>query len=347
MIRASAPGRAGIIGNPTDGYGGTVVSTSLAERAAVRITPAEETILTVCGESVRVAGPDDLRLTGSYTDVARAVLASLDSAPAGRSAARGAGSRAGRGFHLEADTRIPMRAGLAGSTAMLVAILGALLHWLELSLNRWEIAEAARKIEFEVMNVTCGFQDQYMAVFGGLNCMDFRGKEPGREAPDPIFATVEPLAPSVTELPLLLANTGVQHHSGSHHKPLRQRWIEGDRAVVDGYERLQALAREGKRALLRADWDCLGGMMNEQHAIQRSLSGGPDGSAGEEANERLIAAALAAGAWGAKLAGAGGGGTIALLHPEPEAAGSRLIAAGAARVLTVRPSEGLVVESEY
>jgi len=261
--------------------------------------------------------------------VAKAVLTCFDAA------------LKGRGFHLEAGTEIPMRAGLAGSTAMLVAIMGALLRWMELALNRWEMAEAARKIEFEVMKVTCGFQDQYMAVFGGLNCMDFRGKEPGRETPDPIFAMVEPLAPCVPELPMLLANTGVEHHSGSHHKPLRQRWIEGDRAVVEGYERLQALAREGKKALLRADWECLGAMMNEQHAIQRELGGSG------EANERLIRAALAIGAWGAKLAGAGGGGTIALLHPDPKGAAQQLITAGAARILTIRPSEGLVVESEY
>jgi galactokinase/mevalonate kinase-like predicted kinase len=335
MIRASAPGRAGIIGNPTDGYGGTVVSTSLAERASVRMTPAEETVLTICGESVKITGQRDLRLTGGYTDVAKAVLATFDTALHGRA------------FHLQADTEIPMRAGLAGSTAMLVAILGGVLHWMELPLNRWEMAEAARKIEFEVMKVTCGFQDQYMAVFGGLNYMDFRGKEPGRETPDPIFATVEPLAPYVPELPMLLANTGVQHHSGSHHKPLRQRWIEGDRAVVEGYERLQALAREGKKALLRADWECLGEMMNEQHAIQRDLGASPGFQPGEEANERLIRAALDIGAWGAKLAGAGGGGTIALLHPDPNRAAQQLMAAGAARVLTIRPSEGLVVESEY
>jgi galactokinase/mevalonate kinase-like predicted kinase len=329
MIRASAPGRAGIIGNPTDGYGGTVISTSLAERASARISPADETVLTVCGASERISGAGDLRLTSGYTDVAKAVLTTFDMA------------LQGRGFHLEAETEIPMRAGLAGSTAMLVAILGVVLRWLEVSLNRWEIAEAARSIEFEVMNVTCGFQDQYMAAFGGLNCMDFRGKEPGREAPDPIFATIEPLASSVPELPMLLANTGVQHHSGSHHKPLRQRWLEGDRAVIQGYERLQVLAREGKKALLRADWECLGAMMNEQHAIQRELGGSG------EANECLIRTALATGAWGAKLAGAGGGGTIALLHPEPEEAAQQLIEAGAARVLTIRPSEGLVVESEY
>jgi galactokinase/mevalonate kinase-like predicted kinase len=329
MIRASAPGRAGIVGNPTDGYGGTVISCSLGERAVVELTPAEETLLEIGGQRTPVRSRADLLLDGGHTDIAKAVLTLFDNAALEQR------------FHLSATTTVPMRAGLAGSTAMLVAILGALLRLLDLTLNRYEVAETARKIEFEIMGVTCGFQDQYMASFGGLNLMDFRGKEPRQATTDPVFATLEPLAPYVPELPLILANTGVQRHSGSVHKGLRERWLEGEPAVVEGYERIAALAREAKKALLAGDWVCLGRAMNENHAIQRDLGGSG------EANERLIAAAFAAGAWGAKLAGAGHGGTVAVLHPDPEAAARAMEAAGAVRILTPSPSEGLVVESAY
>src|SRR5207302_1045038 len=99
---------------------------------------------------------DDLRLTGIYTDVAKAVLAMFENAILERQ------------FHLQASTTVPMRAGLAGSTAILVAILGAVLRLLEIELNRYQIAEAARKIEFDLLGITCGFQDQYMTTFGGL-----------------------------------------------------------------------------------------------------------------------------------------------------------------------------------
>jgi galactokinase/mevalonate kinase-like predicted kinase len=328
MIRSSAPARAGIVGNPTDGYGGTVVSCSLAERATVTLAPADSTLLEVCGHRTTVRSPEDLALTEDYSDVAKAVLRMFGSAVMERR------------FHLMATTTVPMRAGLAGSTAMVTAVLGAVLRLLEVELNRYQVAETARKIEFEILRVTCGFQDQYMTTFGGLNCVDFRGKDP-RATGEPVFATVEPLGPYVTELPMVLANTGVQHHSGRVHQGFRQRWLEGDPAVVRGYERIAELAREGKRALLNGDWACLGEAMNENHAIQRDLGGSG------EANERLIAAARAAGAWGAKLAGAGHGGTILALHPEPEEVARRLEAAGAVRILRLTPSEGLVVESEY
>jgi galactokinase/mevalonate kinase-like predicted kinase len=328
MIRSSAPGRAGIVGNPTDGYGGTVISCSLAERATVDLVLAEETLLDVCGEQERIGGPDDLRLTGGYTDVAKAVLASVPAVVADRP------------FHLTARTTIPMRAGLAGSTAMVVAILGAVLRLLEANFNRYELAEAARQVEFDGMGVVCGFQDHYMATFGGLNLLDFRDKEPTAGG-EPIWATVEPLQHLAPVPPLVLAHTGVQRYSSSVHRGLRERWLEGEAAVVAGYQRIARLAREAKQALLTGDWPCLGEAMNENHAIQRDLGGSG------EANEALIAAALAAGAFGAKLAGAGRGGTIIALHPDPDYLARSLEQAGAARVVRPQPGEGLLVESAY
>jgi mevalonate kinase len=142
------------------------------------------------------------------------------------------------------------------------------------------------------------------------------------------------------ELPLLLANTGVQRHSGTVHKGFRERWLEGDPEVVDGYRRAARLAREAKKAMLAGDWACVGEAMNQNHAIQRDLGGSG------EANERLIAAALQAGALGAKLAGAGKGGTIIALHDDLDHLAKKLEEAGAARVLRVTPSEGLVVEGQ-
>lgn len=329
MIRASAPGRCGLVGNPTDGYGGTVVSSSLLERAVVEITPADDIRLEICGYHHRIRGTEDLRLDNSFTDVAKAVFTLFDSAVKEHK------------FHLRAWTTVPIQAGLSGSTAMLVAILGATLRMLDIRLNPHQIAETARHIEFNIMNCVCGFQDHYMTVFGGVNCLDFRDKDPHATG-ETVFATVENLEPVLggRELPLLLATTGVQRHSGSVHKSLRERWIEGDPQVVSGYDRIARLAREAKEAMLAGDWRCVGRAMNENHAIQRDLGGSGD------CNERLIAAALQAGAWGAKLAGAGKGGTIIAIHEDRSYLARKLEAAGAARILNVAPSEGLIVEEQ-
>ena len=104
------------------------------------------------------------------------------------------------------------------------------------------------------------------------------------------------------------------------------------------YEEIGRLAREGKKALLLGDWPRLGWLMNRNHAIQRDLGGSG------EANEKLIAVALAHGALGAKLAGAGDGGTIIALHPEPAAMIAALRAAGSELIFYPQPAPGVCLE---
>lgn len=330
MITASAPGRCGLVGNPTDMYGGTVISCSTRERARCTLSyNVDRLMVTVSGQSRVMQSQSDLALLpGDYLNVARAALSALEIDPAVTAP-----------FHLQADSEIPMQAGLAGSTAILACLTGALLSHLGLALNPYETAELVRKIEYDVLGIVCGFQDHTMAVFGGLNCMDFRGKNSAetQDAKTP-FAMVESLVPFVGSLPLVLAHTGVRHHSGSVHTSPRERWLRGDPEVVGGYTEIGGLARRGKRALLACDWDTLASLMNRNHAIVRDLGGSG------EANETLIAAALAGGASGAKLAGAGGGGTILALTHDRDRTVAALEAAGAEAILFPEPMPGLTVD---
>jgi galactokinase/mevalonate kinase-like predicted kinase len=326
MLVASAPGRCGIIGNPTDMYGGSVISCSTRERAYVSLEPGDDLILEADEGPVPIRQRADLQLKGDHCDILRAVIAH---------------QRAYRlKAHLRCWSEIPFAAGLSGSTALLAAALRVVLAHEGVLVPPHHFAELARSVELNHLGVVCGYQDQYMAGFGGLNYMDFRDKEFYREVMSEPYATVEPLTPHLGPLPVpvILANTGVQHNSGVVHKPIRERWLEGDREVVDAYVRIGKLAREGKKALLNADWRLLGELMNENHDIQRRLGGsGPE-------NERLIEAALRAGAYGAKLAGAGQGGTIIALHSEPESLATPLLAAGTRRILYPHPQQGVRLE---
>ncbi len=327
VITASAPGRCGIVGNPSDMYGGSVLSCTVKERAECRIvvdTPA--LVVHNSGESATLTDSDDFKPLGDKLDIVRAALQHFKIDP----------KTASLEIHL--NTSIPMRAGLAGSTAMLAALVGALDVYLGLRFNPYAISEEMRKIEAGIMHVTCGFQDQHMAVFGGLNFMNFAGKQKLTQEADEPLATIEPLAHLIPEVPLLLAHTGIQHHSGTVHSSPRERWLSGEPLVLRNYARIGELAASAKRALLNSDWARLGELMNENHRLAAELGGsGP-------ANDRLIETALAAGAWGAKLAGAGGGGTIVALTNNPRKVGEALMSAGAERLLTPAPSPGLTVK---
>ena len=327
-ITASAPGRAGIIGNPTDMYSGSVISCSVGERAHCRLSPSDELVISVGDESEVIHDLSCLYCDIGPLQIAKAALEALDIDPEDHR------------FSMQVWTDVPERAGLGGSTSMLSCVVGCLLTYIGLELNRYETAEMIRKIEADIMKVTCGYQDSYMAVFGGLNYMDFREKQWMRQSADEPYATIEPLGDMVRELPMILAHTGVKHSSDSVHKTLRERWREGEKKVVDAYRRIGEIGRLGKKALLAHDWETLGVLMNENHAIQRDLGGSG------ESNEVLIDAALQNGALGAKLAGAGGGGTIIALAENPRSIGEALLAAGADRVFGLQPSEGLIVERE-
>ena len=334
-VVVSAPARANLIGNPSDLYGGAVLACSVPVRARVSIESASALSIESGDAATTLASPDDLTLRGDLFDVARAALATLPESqwPIAR---------------ISYETEIPFGSGLAGSTALLAALLGALAAWRGETPSPYELAERSRRTERELLGVACGWVDHYLCSFGGLRYVDLRGKESDHPAPDGAFATVEDLAPFVLgeanglrgSLPFVLAFTGVSHHSGSVHAPIRARWERGDADVVRGYERVAAIAREGKSALLRADWKRLGALMDENHAIQRDFGGSG------ESNERLLAAARGAGALGAKLAGAGGGGTIVALWTEPDATPleSALRAAGASALYRPAPVSGVTIE---
>lgn len=330
MIVATAPGRCGVLGNPTDMYGGSVISSSLSERAQCTLTSSDSLIVEADnGEQQVIQSLADLEPSPDFPrlDLAKAVLKGMGVAPGEH------------GFHLKTSTDIPMQAGLAGSTALMAAVYGAVAKKLGRVEHKHAVAAAIRKIEYEILGVICGFQDQYMAVFGGLNYMDFRDKGSHIPMDQQPYATVEPLLELVAQpLPFVLAHTGVKHHSGAAHRPVRQRWLENDPEVREAYDLfVPQLVRYGKKALLEGDWETIATLMNQNQEVQFRL--GASGAA----VDKLVEVALGNGALGAKLAGAGQGGTVLCLTFEPERTIAALKEAGAGRIIRPVPSAGLTV----
>lgn len=321
-VTASAPGRVGFVGNPTDMYGGSVISCSTKERARVTIQPADRLILDAGAEQRIIASPDDLVTREDIFDIARVALAGTESADLR--------------VRITWSTDIPFRAGLSGSTALLVSMVAGLLAFRGLRHNPYHQAELVRGIEYR--NLTfCGYQDAYMCTFGGLHYMDFRGKEFHLEYGTDPYATLEPMPASVI-LPAVVVITGGQRVSGGVHTPLRERWLAGESEVVEAYDAIAALAREGKKAILDNRLDALGKLMNENQAITHSLGGS------NPEDDRFIELARQAGASGAKLAGSSG--AIVALHESPRALARAMTEAGATGILEPSPGPGLEIEQK-
>lgn len=317
-------------------YGGTVVSCTIAERAEVAISSSPRLIFDIYGQWAEIRDETDLEFDSElhFLDVAKAVWRYLRRPESGYRDLIDPDAT----FHVRAQSTIPLKAGCAGSTAMLVAILAGVLAHFDIRISRYELAELARRIERKELGVHCGYQDQYMVIFGGLNAIDLRDKENHDDDRETPYASVDSLQEDVHELPFILANTGIQRSSDAFHAEPRRKWEQGDPKRRAGFERIGKLGRLGKKALLQRDWEWLGELMNENHRLTDELVG-----AGE-VNNRLIKAALKAGALGAKLSGAGRGGTIIALHEDPDWMGQRLLDAGAERLIHLKPVEGLTVE---
>lgn len=322
IITASAPGRVGIVGNPTDMYGGSVISCSTKEKARVRIQPADRLVLDAGADECVIASTDGLIPREDIFDIARVALAGTESAELR--------------VRISWTTDIPFRAGLSGSTALLVSMVAGLLAFRGIRHSPYHLAELVRRIEYQ--NLTfCGYQDAYMCTFGGLHYMDFRGKEFHLEYGTDPFATMEPMASAAT-LPLVVVITGGQRVSGGVHTPLRERWLAGETEVVEAYDAIAALAREGKKAILDNRHDALGELMNENQALTQSLGGS------NPEDDRFIELARQAGADGAKLAGSSG--AIVALHDAPGELARAIMDAGAAGILEPSPGPGLEIEQE-
>jgi len=321
-VTASAPGRVGIVGNPTDMYGGSVISCSTKERARVDIQPADRLILDAGAEQRVISTPDDLVTREDIFDIARVALTGSESTDLR--------------VRISWTTDMPFRAGLSGSTALLVSMVAGLLAFRGTRLSPYHQAELVRRIEYR--NLTfCGYQDAYMCTFGGLHYMDFRGKEFHLEYGTDPFATMEPIEMPAT-LPAVVVITGGQRVSGGVHTPLRERWLAGETEVVDAYEAIAGLARDGKKAMLEDRLDTLGELMNENQALTQSLGGS------NPEDDRFIELARQAGASGAKLAGSSG--AIVVLHESPGDLAKVMMDAGAVGMLEPAPGPGLRIEQE-
>ena len=237
VIQASAPARCGILGNPSDIYGGFVLSCSVPVRATCRLTLGETGPL-----------PEDTRL--------------LDAALA-RFPLEG-------DWKIEWSTDIPRSSGLSGSTALLAATLACIL------VARDEIyrladpvamGELVRDVERHEANIMCGYQDAQMIVNGGLQWMSFVGKHPVNPGPHPTLTSLD------SELPFLLITTGVERLSGSVHGPMAQRWMDGDSEVVEAMKTITEMGRQSKDWILNRDWDSLAEAMNENHRLVANLGG--------------------------------------------------------------------------
>jgi D-glycero-alpha-D-manno-heptose-7-phosphate kinase len=240
------------------------------------------------------------------------------------------------GITLTTRSESPAGAGIAGSSALNVAVCAALSDWTQRqplvgaafrrpAYGPEALLQIAMNIEAQVIGVPTGLQDYRPALYGGIAALEL--EEDGIHRV-PLDVDLEQLADRMT-----LCYTGEPRNSGTNNWEITKKHIDGDQHVFDCFERIRDTAAAMREALQAADWDGVGRAIAEEWSNRKRLAPGVTTSA----IDTLIARAMAAGATAAKVCGAGGGGCLFCYGPPSQRQAIRAaLAAGGARLLDFR-----------
>lgn len=204
---------------------------------------------------------------------------------------------------IEFWSGVPFGSGLGGSSALTVALMGALERLSPRNLSGVDRVDFVRDVETRVLGKPAGVQDYYPPLEGGVHVITFR---PGRTSGERIDPDSGAWARHLT-----LFDSGVSHSSGMNNWQILRARLEGDAAVAENLEGVRAAAVSMAEAVRAGDFPAMGLALAREWEARRRLA--PVVSTATI--ERAIAAAAGAGAWGGKACGAGGGGCVVFLSP--------------------------------
>jgi len=279
MITSVAPARVGILGNPSEGYGGRTMALAVeAFTATVELDPIDS------GEIVLVPGPADFTSWHDGDDfvdsidrfgygtgtqlLAAAVRTFID-------VCESVEHRRPEGFELRYRSTIPRQVGMAGSSALVVAAIRCLGEFVDLEIPDEVLPSIALRAETEQLGITAGLQDRVVQSFGGLVSMDFGSMEV-----DGRFGVAHGAyeREDATALPPLFCAYRVlaAEPSGAYHSVLRARFEAGDAVVRDTMRALAGLVVEGRAALRWKAEDRFGELIGENMRLRRRLGPLPE-----------------------------------------------------------------------
>lgn len=206
------------------------------------------------------------------------------------------------GLSVFLASEIPPGTGLGSSGAVTVALVKALATYCGQRLPPPRVAELACEIEMERLGQPIGKQDQYAAAFGGPNLIEFRPHAP-------VFVTPVQLPIDLLlalERRVLLFFTGVSRKSSAILAEQRRHINEDRPDTLAASHEMKAQAYRGRDLLLAGRLDDFGSLLHEAWQAKKRVAAGVSNAE----TDRLYEIARGAGALGAKIAGAGGGGFL-------------------------------------
>lgn len=301
LIRKRAYARAGLAGNPSDGYHGKTISIIVRNFHADVVLYEWEDVEIVHTEKDQSRFGSvldlvrDVKLHGYYGGM-RLLKATIKKFV--EYCVRQKLDLHQRNFSVRYESTIPRQVGLAGSSAIIVAGLRCLMDFYQVDIPREVQPSLALAVETEELGIAAGLQDRVIQVYEGLVYMDF-APERIQDRHGFLCGHYEPLDPALLP-PLYIAySPDVSEPTEVFHNDIRGRFQRGDPAVIRAMGKFAAVASQAREALLSGDHERLARVMDENFDTRRSIYQLPAGQI------RMIEVARSMGA-SAKFAGSGG-----------------------------------------
>ena len=206
-----------------------------------------------------------------------------------------------RGISVKTSSQVPAGAGLGGSSALNIAICGALARVTGKRYTRTQLLEIAKNVEAIVIKVPTGWQDYFPALYGGASAVHLDRDGVKREKLPLSFPDVEKR--------FVLCYTGLPRNSAINNWEVMKAHIDGDPKVRKNFEEITTIAIQMREALLASDWNDVAELLalewqNRKHNFTGISTPRID---------RMIERTRKRGARAAKVCGAGGGGCVVFL----------------------------------
>jgi glucuronokinase len=309
IIETRAHARAGLIGNPSDGYFGKTISVIVRNFSAQAVCYESPRLAIVPQRSDRTefenleALSEDVARHGYYGGV-RLIKATLKRFWDECRARDIALPR--RHCTLEYATDIPVRVGLAGSSAIVTATMRALMEFYGVDIPQAELPNLILSVERDELGIGAGLQDRVVQVYGGAVFMDFDRAYMNEHG----YGRYESLDPALLP-PLFVAfHDHLAEGTELTHNPLRERYARGDPQVLEAVCTWADLAQRARDAIVEQRSEQLAGLMNENFDLRARVVRISSG------NRRLVEIGRELGA-ATKFAGSGGA-VIGTYDGDPE-----------------------------
>ncbi|MGA2213061.1 MAG: GHMP kinase [Bryobacteraceae bacterium] len=209
--------------------------------------------------------------------------------------------RPSTGLAMRTDSEAPAGAGIAGSSALMIAGASALNRLTGAGHKLEKLREIAQNVEAQIIRVPTGVQDYYPALYGGVSAIEL--------GPGGVRRVAIPVDLEDFNQRIVLCYTGAPRNSGINNWEVTKAYIDGRGKVQRNFERIAAIASAMRAAVEKADWREAGRLLREEWSERRKNAPGIS----TPVIDRLVTLARRAGSLGAKVCGAGGGGCVFFL----------------------------------